>query len=128
MASNSASSTRTRDGEIVGLDMKCGEYGRPDCLRHTCCSEELVVGSYVSFEFQVLPTVTGELEHHIKVCEGDGGRPGCVVGYIPRAQVQNRKAELDGKYGKIVELYRESTNLHKKRKNSRLQGVAAFVL
>ena len=118
----------TINGEVCGLDVMSGENGRDVCIRHANmpCSAEMGPGSYVYFEYECRSNITGEMEDLIKVYQADGGRHGCVIGYIPRAEVATRTDELNGKYARLVELYSDSDNLTKKRKSQNLQGVASY--
>jgi hypothetical protein len=114
-----------RDGEIVGL--ASGESGRA-CESHEICGHHLAVGDLVKFKVVVLEQ-EGEVETKIKVIKIRDGTEGCHVGFLPRHIVHgSRMEEVSDKFGQVLELYKESNDMTKKRKNSRLFGVASFRL
>ena len=114
-----------RDGEIVGL--ASGESGRA-CESHEICGHHLAVGDLVKFKVVVLEQ-EGEVETKIKVIKIRDGTEGCHIGFLLRHIVHgSRKEEVSDKFGQVSELYKESNDMTKKRKKSRLFGVASFCL
>jgi hypothetical protein len=65
----------------------------------------------------------------IKVVNIQDDNETCRVGFLHRDIVYGRrKNKLRNKYGQLLEIYKESMDFTKKRKNHRLGGVASYRL
>jgi hypothetical protein len=114
--------------EIVGLNSGSGERS---CNRHDICGKSVEVGDYLRLKNTIV-TINTVDEPAVKLVkmEQDHGGEGCTVGFIPRvmAKTQWLQAKI-GHVVKVVELYADSQNTHKKRMNSQNMGMgcAEFV-
>jgi hypothetical protein len=107
-----------RDGEIVGI--ASGESGRT-CESHKVCREVLAVGDLVKFKLVVIEA-DDEEEEAIKIRDGTES---CHVAFLLRHLVYGRlKKAVVNKFGQVLELYKNSNDMAKQRKNRRLFSVA----
>jgi hypothetical protein len=71
----------------------------------------------------------GGLETKIKAVKIRDGTESCHIGFLPRHIVYGgKKEQITNKFGQVLELYKDSNDMTKKRKNDRLCGVASFRL
>jgi hypothetical protein len=111
-----------RDGEIIGS--ASGESGR-SCESHEVHGDHVVVGDLVKFKLVVIE-VDGEEDEAIKIRDS---MKSCHVGFFPRHFVHGRRKEaVVNKFGQVLNLYKDSNDMNKKRKNRRIFGVASFHL
>jgi hypothetical protein len=92
------------------------------------CGNHLVVGDLVKFEV-TMSLVGEEAVVVIKVIKIRDGNETCLIGFLPRhIGYGTRNDKLRNKYAQVLELYKESADFTKKRKNRRLVGVALYRL
>ena len=71
----------------------------------------------------------GEMETKMKVVKIRDGTESCHVGFLPRHILHgSRKEKFENQFGQVLELYKESNDMTKQRKNARLFGVASVRL
>lgn len=119
-------SNNCRDGEIVGLHIN--NHGR-SCDDHNTCGNHVSVGDIVILRLStvIFNEDTAEEEECFKAIKIDDGLETCTIGFLPRHFVYGpRKDDFNGKYCKVLELYKDSTESVKTRKNLRLNGVCSF--
>jgi hypothetical protein len=110
-----------RDGGIVGL--ASGESSRA-CESHEICGHHVAVGDLVKFKVVVLE---GGVETKIKAVKIRDGTESCQIDFLPRHIVYGgQKEQMTNKLDQMLELYKDSNDMTKKRKNARLCGVASF--
>jgi hypothetical protein len=69
------------------------------------------------------------VETKIKTVKIRNGTESCHIGFLPRHIVHgSQKEQMANKFGQVLELYKDSNDMTKKRKNARLGGVASFRL
>jgi hypothetical protein len=89
------------------------------------CGELLAVGDFTKFKLIVIE-VDDKEEEAIKIQDGTES---CHVGFLPHHFVHGRRKEAAvNKFGQVLELYKNSNDMTKQRKNIRLLGVASFRL
>jgi hypothetical protein len=114
-----------RDGEIIGIASR--ESGCI-CKSHEVCGELLAVGDLVKFKLVVIE-VDDEKEETIKSIKIRDGTERCRFGFLPRHFFHgHRKEAVVNKFGQVLELYKNSNDMTKQRKNRRLFSVASFRL
>jgi hypothetical protein len=114
-----------RYGEIVGI--ASGESGRT-CEIHKVCGELLAVGNLVKFKLVVIE-VDDEEDEAIKAIKILNDMDSCHVGFLMRHFVHGRRKEaVVNKFDQVLELYKNSNDMTKQRKNIRLFGIASFRL
>jgi hypothetical protein len=92
------------------------------------CGNHLAVGDLVKFKVTI--SLVGEKEEvvikNIKIRDGNET---CLVGFLPQHICYgSRNDTLRNKYAQVLELYKESADFTKKRKNRCLVGVASYRL
>jgi hypothetical protein len=111
-----------RGGEIIGIAI--GESVRT-CESHEVFGELLDVGDLLKFK-RVVIEVDGEEQDAIKIQDGTES---CHVGFLTRHFVHGRRKEaVVNTFGQVSELYKNSNDMKKQRKNRRLFGVTPFRL
>jgi hypothetical protein len=89
------------------------------------CGELLGVGDLVKFKLVVIEVDDDEQEA-IKIRDD---MESCHVGFLPRYFVHGRRKEsVANKCCPVLELYKNSNDMTKQRKNRRLFGVTSFRL
>jgi len=73
-------------------------------------------------------TVTEEGDRAIKVMIIKDGTELFCVGFLPRHIVATQSARFVNKFAQVFELYGESSNSFKRRKNHENSGMASFAL
>jgi hypothetical protein len=113
-----------REREIVGL--ASGESSRA-CESHEICGHYVAVGDLVKFKAVVLEE--GGVDTKIKEVKIRDGSESCHIGLLSRTIVHgSQKEQVTNKFGQVLELYKSSNEMTKKRKNAWLCGVASFRL
>jgi hypothetical protein len=111
--------------EIYGLS----EYsnGR-SCEMHQCCGEQVKVGDVLRLQKCVIDTHEGEVEESIACILIRHASETCRVAFIPRV-FHNSPLVLQqiNKHVQVSELYKESNNTAKRRKNHLNCGVGGVV-
>ena len=113
------------DLEIVGLDSSTN--GR-SCTRHAICGQYVFVDDVLRL-VKCVVTVNGVTEDAVKLVKIQNATDSCTVAYVPRVAVNNSKVSTKNlnKFAQVVEIYKESTNSHKRRVANRNKGVANIV-
>jgi hypothetical protein len=110
---------------IIGIAI--GEIGY-SCEIHKVCVEHVGVGDLVKFKIVVIE-VDGEGEGASKAIKIRDGAESCNVGFLSHHFIYGRRKEaLVNKCGQVLDLYKDSNNMTKKRKNRRLFIVTSFCL
>jgi hypothetical protein len=113
--------------EIVGLN---SGTGKRSCTLHLICGQSVATGNYLCLKRTIITfkKIDEEANKMVKIDEGIG--ESCTVGFIPRvmATLPWSQAKI-GHVVKVVELYADSSNTHKKRKDQQnmRMGCAEFV-
>jgi hypothetical protein len=92
------------------------------------CGNHLAVGNLV--KYKVTMYLVGEEDDMvIKVIKTRDDNETCHVGFLPRhIGYGSQKGKLRNKYAQVLELYKESADFTKKRKNRRPVDVASYHL
>jgi hypothetical protein len=114
-----------RHVEIVGLS----EYqnGR-SCEMHVCCGEQVEIGDILRLQKCVIDTHDGAVEEAIACVLIRDAAETCRVAFIPRVLHQSAivKKHLN-RHVQVTEVYKDSHNTSKRRKNHLNCGVAGVV-
>jgi hypothetical protein len=113
------------DLEICGLANSSN--GRA-CSIHNVCGNCVVVGDVLRLR-EVVADINGEPELAILLVKIVEGRESCRVGYVPRMQAKLPIVmEQIGRFCMVTELYKDSFNTYKRRKDNSMMGAGLAVL
>jgi hypothetical protein len=123
MLSSNVSYLAVESAELVNTNgRRCTTHSN-----HASCGDALCkVGLMVFLECKVI-RVEDELEAQCAVRAVEDGKPGCIVGFLPK-RMSERFPEFHGRFGQVLELYWESHNKFYREKSHRNIGMAKIAV
>ena len=95
------------------------------CESHEFCGKHVNVSDVVRFRWTV---GSDSMESAIKVIRIVDNTECCIVDFFSRSVLKYNKDKYEDQYGKVVELYENSTNATKRNKSTRNNGMALCLL